>query len=109
MSPDGVQAFLETLKSHGLRFNGDGPAIDIVIADQQHGFTIACDWAEFGHIDWKNDPEKPVAVARLLGSHLHQVLTPDGWIYDRSLTQEFGFIPNASKAEERDPLAAGIT
>ncbi|WP_397586185.1 hypothetical protein [Sphingorhabdus sp.] len=109
MSPDGVQAFVETLKSHGLRFNGDGPAIDIVIADQQHGFTIACDWAEFGHIDWKNDPEKPVAVARLLGSHLHQVLTPDGWIYDRSLTQEFGFIPNASKAEERDQLAAGIT
>lgn len=109
MSPDGVQAFLETLKSHGLRFNDDGPAIDIVIADQQHGFTSACDWADFGHIDWENDPEKPVAAARFLGSRVRQVLTPDGWIYDRSLTQEFGFIPNASSAEELNQLATGAS
>lgn len=109
MSPDGVQAFVETLKSHGLRFNDDGPAIDIVIADQQHGFTSSCDWAEFGHVDWENDPGKPVAAARLLESRVRQVLTPDGWIYNKSLTQEFGFISKAFSAEERGKLAAGTS
>lgn len=109
MSPDEVRAFVETLKGHGLSFNGEGPALDILIVDQQSGFTIACDWAEFGHVDWENDPSKPVAVARRVGSQILQVLTPDGWAYDMSLTREFGFIPDVSLAENLDQWAAGIS
>ncbi len=109
MSPDEVRDFVETLKGRGLRFDGDDPALDIGIADQRHGFTSACDWAEFGHINWKNDPEKPVAAVRKIGSLVRQVLTPDGWIYEGSLTHEFGFIPNVSRVEEGDQFVTGIS
>lgn len=43
-------AIVETLNGHGLKFNHDGPELDIVIADQKLGFTSAGDWTEFGHI-----------------------------------------------------------
>lgn len=96
LSPGEVRQFVRTLQDHGLRFSETGPAQDIVIADQQSGFTTPCDWAEFGRISWDNEPDRPVAAARLTGSLISQVLTPDGWTYEGSLTQKFEFHPLAT-------------
>lgn len=95
-SPAKCGSLSEPLQDHGLRFSETGPAQDIVFADQQGGFTTPCDWAKFGRISWYNEPDKPVAAARLLGSLISQVLTPDGWTYEGSLTQKFEFHPLAT-------------
>jgi hypothetical protein len=93
MSPTEVRRFVEVLRSHGLAYAETGPAQDIVIADQQRGFTTPCNWAEFGHINWENDPKQRVAAARMSGSRIKQVLTPDGWTYGQSLSREYCFMP----------------
>jgi hypothetical protein len=97
MAPSAVRNFIAELQNRGLDFSKAGPAADIVVADQQRGFTSACDWAEFGHIDWDRDPAKPVAAARLNGSRSNSLVTPDGWNYDQSLTNRFSFIATTSE------------
>ena len=90
-SPAEVGEFVEALRSYGLKFSETGSAEDIVICDQQKGFTTHCAWAEFGFIDLDNDPKKRTAVARLLGSTVDTVATPIGWSWDQSLTRDFIF------------------
>lgn len=100
MSPEEARNFVDVLRSHGLRFSEAGPAEDIVICDQQRGFTTECGWAEFGSIDVGGDPNKPTACARLRGSTVRQMVTPIGWAWENSLTREFLFMPSRPKANE---------
>ena len=92
-SPAEARGFVDLLQSHGLRFNESGPAVDIVICDQQRGFTTECRWAEFGLIDLDRDPNKPTASARLTESKVKTMATPIGWTWENSLTREFLFLP----------------
>jgi hypothetical protein len=46
---------------------------------------------EFGHIELA--PGQRVAVCRAVGDTDNAMAAPDGWKYERSLSQTFGFIP----------------
>lgn len=105
-SPLEARAFVDVLRSHGLRFSETGPAEDIVICDQQRGFTTECPWAEFGSIDYDRDPNRPTACARLKGSTVRQIVTPIGWTWERSLTREFLFLP--TEAQRRETGSSGV-
>lgn len=94
MHPDDVQDYVATLEVAGLRHITDGAASDMVVADQQRGFTTACQWAHFGHINLGGDPAKRVAACMLAGSNLKQIVFPEDWNYDDSLTAAYGFAPN---------------
>jgi len=69
----------------------------MVVADQQRGFTTPCDWAEIlrGSID--GNPEHVVTVCRHLDDEDDPLLTPDGWVYDGSLSQTFAFAPTGQE------------
>lgn len=93
MSPADAKAYVDELECWGLRYLYDGQAIDLVVADQQRGLMAKCGWAGCKKIDWRGDPKKRVTVAWLKGGECNQVLVPDGWTYEGSLTARFGFIP----------------
>lgn len=48
MAPQDIEAYVKYLETQGLQFLFEGKALDIVVADQQEGLTIPCDWLEFG-------------------------------------------------------------
>jgi hypothetical protein len=91
MNSDDAKVFTDGLERIGIAFLRNGQAQDIVIADQVHGFTVPCDWADFGRIEI--GPGQTVSAARLKGTAIRQLFFPDGWEYERSLSQQFGFVP----------------
>lgn len=104
MNPQDVKQFTEDLAAHGLIYLSDGSAQDVVVADQQRGLATPCSWAEFGRINWEGDSSKRVAACRLVGSSISQLVTPDGWTYDDSLTSRFIFVETGWVPEFMDFL-----
>ena len=90
MTPQDVGAFVARLEQAGLVFLRSEKAVDLAIVDQLRGPTTPCDWLEFGHIEM--GPGK-VAACRLAGSQSTEILTPDGWKYEGSLSASHGFVP----------------
>lgn len=93
MSPSDVESFVRLLERSGLTYLEDGQAIDLVVADQLHGLSSPCAWAEFGHVNLGNDPKQRIAACRFAGSPNMQVVTPPGWTFESSLSRSFGFAP----------------
>jgi hypothetical protein len=94
MVPADVKEFVDRLAARGLIYVADGVAQDLVVVDQLRGPTVRCKWIEFGQIDLGGDPNKRVAACRLRGSTQSVVVTPEGWIFEQSLSSSFGFVPN---------------
>ena len=92
MTPDDVRAFVDTLAIHGIKYKEDGKAVDLVVADQQSGLLFSCDWAECVRGRLERDNHKIVMACHLTGSKIEELVTPDGWDYDSSLSAEFGFV-----------------
>ncbi len=90
MTPGDVEAFVKSLESAGLRFLANGCAVDIAVVDQLRGPTTRCDWLEFGHVELGQSRAR-VAACRRAGSSLMAIITPEGWIYECSLSQSFGY------------------
>ena len=67
MTPDDVRAFVDTLAIHGIKYQGDGKAVDVVVADQQTGLLFPCDWAECYQGSLGGDNRKMVMGCRLTG------------------------------------------
>ena len=97
MHPADVEKFVGQLEAKGLRYLEDGQAIDLVVADQQSGFAAPCDWAMCGKISLDGDPSKRIAACMLNGSSLKQVIMPEDWTFENSLSQSFGFVPSGSE------------
>jgi hypothetical protein len=96
MSPDDVKAFVDQLQAHGLQFLVDDQAVDIAVVDQVQGFMSICAWLEFANIDL-NDAGQRIAVVRFAGTSSEEVAIPAGWVFERSLSSSFGFVPNEYK------------
>jgi hypothetical protein len=86
MTPDDCKAFIDHLASMGIVFLRGGNAQDIVVADQLRGFTVPCEWADFGRIEL--NPSQTISAAQLKGTDSRQVFCPEGWKYEGSLTQQ---------------------
>ena len=93
MTPQDVESFVKKLERNGLVFLKDGQAVDLAVVDQIRGPTSRCDWLEFGHVDiGENEPK--VAVCRLTGSKITEMVTPAEWEYEKSISSSFGFVPS---------------
>jgi hypothetical protein len=92
MTPVDVQTFIDRLEENGLTFQTEGRPEHIVVIDQIRGPMTACDWIEFGRVDWDGDGHQ-VAACRLVDTKVQQVVTPPDWAYEESLTASFGFVP----------------
>jgi hypothetical protein len=104
MAPHDVKPFIDHLSTHGLTYLADGVAQDIVVADQQRGLAVPCDWAEFGRVDFRGERGKQVAACRLTGSTVTELVTPDGWAYDGSISSQLIFVESGWVPEFMDFL-----
>jgi hypothetical protein len=93
MSPHDAEGFVHTLEPRDLVYQENGCARDMVVVDQMRGPVMRCDWIEFGQATLQG---RQVAAARLVGSTSHQLIAPEGWNVEGSLSQTFGFVPNGS-------------
>jgi len=90
MSPVDVESFVKELERIGLVYLKNGESIDIAVADQQKGFACKCSWADCGSVtvDGNN-----IKACQAVGDDSFQLMTPDGWKYQGSLSQTYGFAP----------------
>lgn len=93
MSPVDVGRYVQQLERAGLAPFVNGQSPDFAVADQREGFTAPCAWAEYGHINYQNNPQQRVACCRLKGSQNSQIVFPPGWTYAGSLTATATFVP----------------
>ncbi|WP_041280622.1 hypothetical protein [Desulfosudis oleivorans] len=99
MVPNDVKAFIDSLAQYGIHYQAEGKAVDLVVVDQQRGFAVPCDWAEFRQGPIGGDPKKRVAGCSLVGSKVSELVTPDGWKFEESLSAKYGFIETGENPE----------
>jgi hypothetical protein len=90
MSPVDVESFVKGLEKCGLIYMDSGVCKDIVVADQQQGFSIPCDWAQCGSVSIEGNDIK---ACQSVDDDLSQLMTPDGWQFEGSLSQTHAFAP----------------
>jgi hypothetical protein len=93
MVPADVEQYVTALGTRGLVYVDRGAAKDLVVVDQLRGPACPCRWAEFGNIELDGDPQRRVAACRLKGSTSHTLMKPEGWQFEGSLSQTYGFVP----------------
>lgn len=64
--------------------------MDLVVVDQMRGPMSRCDWLDFGKVSIAGNQ---ISAARLKGSGSNQLFTPDGWQFEGSMSQHYGFVP----------------
>ena len=94
MSPNDVEQFVKRLTELGLVHLDHDMAKDFVVVDQLQGPTSLCAWLDFGHVDLDADPSKRVAACWLKGSEGREVLMPDDWQFENSLSADYTFVPS---------------
>lgn len=92
MDPDDIEDYIRSLEALGLVFLKNDVPQDIIVVDQQRGPTKDCPWIEFGKIDLDSDTHKQVSACRLVGSELQQIVMPENWHYEDSLSAKYTFI-----------------
>lgn len=98
VSPAEVEAFCERLETFGLVYREGGAAIDFTVTDQQRGLMYPTPWLECGKIPWQGREDQMITACRLKGSVVRQVVMPDGWQWEGSLSHKFFFMQTG-----RDP------
>lgn len=100
-----VGAFVTKLQQGGLEFLRSGKAMDLAVLDQLRGPTTPCDWLEFGYINMSPTDNK-VAACRLVGSQTMELVTPNGWKYEGSLSASQGRLsPQSSLWRQSNVIA----
>lgn len=88
-NPQEVEKFINGLEFLGLTYLDGDRAIDMVVVDQDSGFVSSCEWAKFGHGNLGGDPKKRVAGCQGVNGANPQLITPEGWAFDGSISQRF--------------------
>ena len=104
MSPEATKAFIGELEDVGLRYLSGGKALDLVVADQRRGLACPCEWAEFGRSPWQGDSQREVSAVRMPGTQSDELVTPQDWLYEGSLSEKSTFIENGHVPEFLDYL-----
>lgn len=102
MAPDDVERYVARLEEKGLAFQAGGSAVDLAVVDQQKGFTLSCDWAEYGHVHIDEKQTQRVAACRRTGSQQRIVSYPDGWEFEHSLSKDFQYVQAGDVDQELD-------
>jgi hypothetical protein len=103
LAPEHVGEFIDLLENRGLVFLRGKQAVDVSVVDQQNGPTAETPWLQYAHMKLSGG-ERRVATCWLFdgpkkGHGLHMktmqtpLATPDGWVYEGSLSSNFEFRP----------------
>lgn len=74
-------------------FKQNEKCVDIAVVDQQVGFTVPCNWLNFGRY-----PDG-VAYCAFKGTEPGKIAVPSGWQFENSLSAQFTYIPNEEASE----------
>ncbi len=97
MTPADVKDYVSSLDGHGIKYIEDEKAQEVVVVDEIRGPAVACSWLEFGHVNLGEDSSRRVSVCRWRGDSENQLATPLNWVYDRSLSRSWGFVPTGQE------------
>ncbi|HSL90376.1 MAG TPA: hypothetical protein VK870_13815 [Ignavibacteriaceae bacterium] len=92
MAPTDSEDYIHSLEAIGLVYLKKDVPQDIIVIDQQSGPTKNCSWIEFGKIELDNNPEKQISASWLKGSEIEEVVMPENWKYEDSLSAKYTFI-----------------
>lgn len=92
MSPGEVEAFCSSLELVGLVYRGGEGAADFTVTDQQRGIMYQTPWLQCGKIPRQGREDQMITACRLKGSVVKQLIMPDDWEWESSLSQEFLFV-----------------
>ncbi len=104
MVPQDAEAYIQVLGKSKLTYLRSGKAIDLVVADQRRGLCAPADWVEFGTIDWEDDVSRKMSACRLVGSKVMEMVTPEGWSYEDSLSAQYLYLSQRAIPEYLDFL-----
>ena len=93
MVPDDVRAYVDLLESRGLTYIADDRAVNIVVVDQTTGLRAVCDWVQIGQSDLDDVAGRTIVVCQLAGEPWSQIVMPQGWQYDTSLSARARYVP----------------
>jgi hypothetical protein len=110
MTPADTEAFVKNVEREGLRFLCDERSVDIAVVDQMRGLTMPAQWLEFAYLSL-GEAGNRVAACWLFegpriaaGIHIPSkgmaLVTPKGWVYERSLSSNFTFVENENIQEK---------
>jgi len=68
----------------------NGSCKDIVVADQQRGVAMPCDWVQCGSVSIEGNDIK---ACQAVNDDSFQLMTPDAWQFEGSLSQTYAFAP----------------
>jgi hypothetical protein len=94
MVPDDVQGFVGRLEHRGLEYIRNGMALDMVVIDQFKGPAALCDWIEFGQVEIRGNK---VAGARHKESQSKKLVSPEGWVFEGSMSHTARFVPTGAE------------
>ncbi len=87
MSPDDVKHLIDGLLKFGFEFIQHGQARDVAVVDQRQGVTVDCSWLQFAR------HPKGHAFAWLADKEPGDLAVPQGWEFQRSLSNSYSFVP----------------
>lgn len=100
MTPDDTESYVRHLEGRGLQYVDGGAAVDIVVVDQREGPRANCSWVNFGHTDWKGDPNCVVALCSFAGgessAQTDKLVVPKGWSFENSLSSTHTFVESGN-------------
>ena len=75
-----------------------GFAEDMIVASEDRGLAIRCDWAEFGLFDLNGNPAVRVPACRALGTDSVELAIPSEWCQDESARSRNSALATLAKA-----------
>lgn len=95
MEPENAEALVTRLQQGGLVFLRDDEFVDLAVVQPPQTPAARCPWLEFARVPLNGNPAEQVYAGRLAGSALDNVVTPSGWSFDGSVTQQVDLAANA--------------
>jgi hypothetical protein len=86
MVPGDARAFVRELESFGFVSLVNNSAQDIATVSQSYGLTTPCPWIELLEVTLHGNPPKSVMACRLVGSNMQEVVFPENWKFEDSMS-----------------------
>lgn len=89
MARSDSERFVDRLATRGLTATKNGQAHDVAVVDQRVGPITRAPWLEVGSVRVGGGN---VQACRLAGDQTNVLITPDGWKFEESLSQNDGYM-----------------
>ena len=104
MNYDDALEYSSLLEAEGITEASEEKEGGYVHISQLQGPKTRPVWMEFGHVSKSTGSNMRVAMCRLTGDQDTNVVMPEGWVYEDSVSAEPNYISNDEADERLDPI-----